>query len=812
MATMMLLCPNTNFGQAPKLGTAANFVLFSSDGAVSNTGISQITGNVGTNSGSSTSFGNVNGNMHNNDSVSKQCAKDLQTAYNKLDSTSPTAHPSATLGGGDTLVAGVYSISSAATLGGSLYLDAKGDANAVFIFQIGGAFSAAAVSKIKLINSAVACNVFWKTEGLVSLASGATFRGTIIANNAAIAIGAGDTLEGRALSTTGAVSVDGVLAYTPIGCGSATLTGPTAPSLGTTVCYALFSGDGTVTNSGTTNVVGDIGTNVGSTKGFDSSLVKGNIHSIPDASTALCANDLTKVYNYLDSLAYDIELLYPSKFGSNLVLTPHTYLLNAATILTDSLFLNAEGDSDAVFVFQINGALSTSTYANIILMNGAQSKNVYWLVNGAVSINNYSVFRGTIISNSGAVGALSTGVAIDGRLLTTTGALTTAAVTIKITSGCSAISTDSVKITNLTGDQTLCSGGSVSFSVTTSGTSVTYQWRKGTVNLSNGGNISGATSAMLTISPVAVTDIASDYNVVLSGEFGPGITSNNIALTVNTAPSIVTIPVNQSICLGSSASFSVAATGTALTYQWRIGTANLTNSGNISGATSDILIIDPVSASDSAANYNVDISGTCLANDISKDVSLSINPVPVITSNPLNQTVSIGSSASFSVTATGTGLSYQWRKGSTNLTNGVNISGATSDTLTINPVGASDSASDYNVVVNGNCSQAITSTNVSLSISSTSGIAPVAGRYINAAATIFPNPFSTSLAIRLNDATPVNNCELRIFNALGKEVMNIAISAQTTSIETGNLTAGVYFFNLLNNNQIIQTGKLVSLK
>jgi len=56
--------------QAPNLGTAANFVLFSTDGEVTNSGISHLTGNVGTNNGSSTGFGNVNGVMHDNDLVS----------------------------------------------------------------------------------------------------------------------------------------------------------------------------------------------------------------------------------------------------------------------------------------------------------------------------------------------------------------------------------------------------------------------------------------------------------------------------------------------------------------------------------------------------------------------------------------------------------------------------------------------------------------------------------------------------------------------------------------------------------------------
>ncbi|MCK9401571.1 MAG: hypothetical protein M0Q51_16470, partial [Bacteroidales bacterium] len=76
-AVILPLIPILNFAQAPPLGTAAEFVLFSSVGAVSNTGISQLTGNVGTNSGSSTGFGNVNGVMHDNDGASAQCAADL---------------------------------------------------------------------------------------------------------------------------------------------------------------------------------------------------------------------------------------------------------------------------------------------------------------------------------------------------------------------------------------------------------------------------------------------------------------------------------------------------------------------------------------------------------------------------------------------------------------------------------------------------------------------------------------------------------------------------------------------------------------
>jgi len=438
-AISLFLLPATNFAQAPNLGTTANFVLFSTDGAVSNTGISQLTGNVGTNNGSSTAFGNVNGVMNDNNGASALCAADLLVAYNQLNTTVPTAFPAPLLGNGQTLTSGVYSISSAATLNLGLTLDALGNSNAVFIFQIQGSFSTNADAKVNLINGALACNVFWKVEGLVDMASGTTMRGTVIANNSGINMSVNDTLEGRALSTAGAITVDGILAYTPVGCGSVVLTGPMAPTLASTECYAIFSTNGAVTNTGITNLMGDVGTNNGLTTGYDPLLVSGMIHPIPDASTATCAADLLTVYNYLNILPYDIELLYPAQFGNNLVLTPHTYLMNAAASFTDTLYLNAQGNANAVFVIQINGALTTSTYSKVLLINGAQAENVYWKIEGAVSINNYSVFCGTIVCNNGAFGALNTGVTLNGRALTTAGALTTTAITTTMAPVCSSV-------------------------------------------------------------------------------------------------------------------------------------------------------------------------------------------------------------------------------------------------------------------------------------------------------------------------------------------------------------------------------------
>lgn len=437
LAIMMLFSLN-NFAQGPNLGTSADFVLFTTVGAVTNTGISHLTGHVGTNSGSSTGFGNVDGVMNDGNGTTAQASADLAIAYGQLNDAIPNYFIAPLLGNGQTLTSGIYSLPSVSSLNLDLNLDAQNNPNAVFIFKINGAFSTTAFSEVKLLNGAKACNVFWKVEGLVNMATGTTMKGTVIVNNAAIIMNTDVNLEGRAMSTSGAISVNGITSAKPIGCGSPVLNGPTAPDLNSAICYTIFSSNGSVSNSGTTTVTGDIGTNVGLTTGYNDLDVNGTIHPIPDTSTAAAASDLLTAYNYLNTIAHDIQLLYPAQFGNDLVLTPHTYLLNAGTNFTGNLYLNAQDNEDAVFVIKINGALSTSTYAKVFLTNGAQAKNVYWKVDGAVLINNYSEFKGTIICNNGAVD-LTTGVQLNGRAMTTNGALSTTSITAIMTPGCTTL-------------------------------------------------------------------------------------------------------------------------------------------------------------------------------------------------------------------------------------------------------------------------------------------------------------------------------------------------------------------------------------
>ena len=269
--------------------------------------------------------------------------------------------------------------------------------------------------------------------------------------------------------------------------------------------------------------------------------------------------------------------------------------------------------------------------------------------------------------------------------------------------------------------QTVCSGSSVSFSVTATGTNITYQWFNGATPMANGGSVSGATTATLTINPVSTSDASSNYKCVVSGSCSPSVTSNDAELIVNQIVAIASQPaLTQTVCVGSPATFSVAATGTGLSYQWYKGAVLLNNGGSVSGATAATLTINPIVTGDAAINYKCVVSGTspCAA-VTSNNTALVVNQLPAITSQPAaSQTLCSGSSVSFSVTATGPGLTYQWFNGATPLANGGSVSGATTATLTINPVSTSDASSNYKCVVSGSCSPSVTSNDATLTINS----------------------------------------------------------------------------------------------
>ncbi|MFV5693128.1 ice-binding family protein, partial [Flavobacterium sp. LT1R49] len=204
--TIPIACDNTCNNNI--LGTAANFALFTSVGAVANAATSGIVGDIGSNDGDISGFASstVAGSFHHVDATTAQAKIDLQAAYVQLSNTpaTNTSHTPA-FGSGETLTAGVYSIAGAGSLAGTITLNGQGNANALFIFKFAGAFTTAAQSKVILTNGVRRCNVFWVAEGAISMGTFTFMKGTLIAHDGANTMGANGNLEGRMLSTKGAI-------------------------------------------------------------------------------------------------------------------------------------------------------------------------------------------------------------------------------------------------------------------------------------------------------------------------------------------------------------------------------------------------------------------------------------------------------------------------------------------------------------------------------------------------------------------------------------------------------------------------------
>ena len=125
----------------------------------------------------------------------------------------------------------------------------------------------------------------------------------------------------------------------------------------------------------------------------------------------------------------------------------------------------------------------------------------------------------------------------------------------------------------------------------------------------------------------------------------------------------------RQVCEGATPSFTVAASGTGITYQWQVdlgsGYINVSNSGAFSGATAGTLSINPASTSMNGYQFRCVVSGSCTPSVTSSTASLTVNSLPTIVGQPNNTTMSacaLAGTASCTTAATGTGISYQWQE------------------------------------------------------------------------------------------------------------------------------------------------------
>ncbi|MDD4150166.1 MAG: T9SS type A sorting domain-containing protein, partial [Bacteroidales bacterium] len=239
--------------------------------------------------------------------------------------------------------------------------------------------------------------------------------------------------------------------------------------------------------------------------------------------------------------------------------------------------------------------------------------------------------------------------------------------------GCGQLTTNTIIVdvkedptVSISGDATICSGGTASLLANESGGAgtFTYQWERSS-NETEWSSISGATNALYTTPALTST---MHYHVILtaSGSGCGSATSNTETVTVIADPAITTQPTGGTICTDGSINLSVVATGgtPSLTYQW------YNSGGAISGATSATY------SANTASNYYciVSASGDGCGSATSSTVTVTVVADPAITTHPIGATICSGATHTMSVVASGgtPSLTYQWYR------NGSSISGATS--------------------------------------------------------------------------------------------------------------------------------------
>lgn len=247
------------------LGTADPFVVLGG-AKVTNVGPSVLNGNLGISPGTELEgFGPavINGSTHATDEVAAKAQLDLTTAYDTAaeQPVLPANDLSGTDLGGLKLSPGTYRYNAAALLTGALTLDAEGDPNAEFVFQIGSQLTTESASSVVLVNGASPCNVYWQVGSSAELGTTTSFQGTLMALTS-ISLLSKATVVGRMLARNGQVSLIENTLTRPL-----CPTGSTGPPSGGTPPGGTGTGSPTTPGTTVSTATPGIGSRIASGRG-----------------------------------------------------------------------------------------------------------------------------------------------------------------------------------------------------------------------------------------------------------------------------------------------------------------------------------------------------------------------------------------------------------------------------------------------------------------------------------------------------------------------------------------------------------------
>jgi hypothetical protein len=182
----------------------------------------------------------------------------------------------------------------------------------------------------------------------------------------------------------------------------------------------------TITSTTPTVINGDVGLHPGTSQLVPPSEVNGMIH-INDAAVIQAQTDLLAAYSDAVNRSTNAQSL-PGNIG-NLTFTPGLYTNSSSVLISGGNFtLDAQGDPNAVFIFQMGSTLTTATNSQVVLAGGAKAGNIFWQVGSSATFGNTSIFKGNVLA--AVTITLNTGTVVEGRMFAGSAGDATGAVTV----------------------------------------------------------------------------------------------------------------------------------------------------------------------------------------------------------------------------------------------------------------------------------------------------------------------------------------------------------------------------------------------
>jgi len=359
--------------------------------------------------------------------------------------------------------------------------------------------------------------------------------------------------------------------------------------------------------------------------------------------------------------------------------------------------------------------------------------------------------------------------------------------------------------------QTVNAGQNASFTASISGIPTpTVKWQVSTDNGSTWNDVtssspySGQATGTLAITGATAAMNGFEYQCLASNSAQSNVASSAVTLTVDTVPTLTTQPTAQSVTAGGNSTFTVAASGNpSPTYQWQVSTdsgktwTTLTDVAPYNGTKTGTLTITGATATINGYQYQCLASNSVQSNVASNAVTLTVDTVPAITTQPTSQTVTAGGNAVFTVVASGNPApTYQWQVNTnggstwTNLTNTVPYSGTATATLTITGATAVMNGYQYQCLASNSAQSGVASTAAVLSVIPSAATADAGQSVISSGFMATWNAMSGAMGYRLDVSTNSS------FSSFVSGYQNLDVSNVTSMAISGLNANATYYYRV----------------